>query len=546
MSKYNLRIILVFMAIALVGLISFQFYWIRNAISLGEQRFKQDVLEAMNTVATQLERNEVRDVAFNNFKSKFSFSGLVDVNEDSVEYIESSFEKKVLPRNFIILDDAQEQPEVRLHFETDMANNIIGVEVQNEVQPKLMNREGVVVYGDSLQVLEMNFAELNKQNKQITENIKKVVRKTEMVNTVLYELLMHEKQLSERVAMEDMRKLLNAEFADRGIDLDYEYAIADAEGRVSMRLASYNEDLFDASATYRVNLFPNDVLDTSATLLVFFPNKDSYLFRQIWLSLLSSVLLIGTILFCFAISLQTIVKQKKLSEMKNDFINNMTHEFKTPIATISFAVANIENERVIDQPAQVRKFTHIIKEENKRMNGQVEQVLRAAVADRKAFKFKPESFNLHETINSLSDSFDMQVRALGGNLKRVLNASAAQVYGDPFHLANAIANLLDNAIKYSGSTPEVSISTSSDKAGLYVRVTDNGIGMSSDEQKRVFDQFYRVPTGNLHNIKGFGLGLSYVKAVVEQHQGEVGLQSKPGKGSTFTLYLPYNNPQAHD
>ena len=224
----------------------------------------------------------------------------------------------------------------------------------------------------------------------------------------------------------------------------------------------------------------------------------------------------------------------------------MTHEFKTPIATISFAVANIENDRVIQQPDNIRKFTQIIKEENKRMNGQVEQVLRAAVADRKAFKFKPESFNLHETINTLSDSFELQVSTLGGNLKRVLNASVAQVYGDPFHLANAIANLLDNAIKYSSNAPQVSISTASDKEGMFVHVADSGIGMSNDEQKRVFDQFYRVPTGNLHNIKGFGLGLSYVKAVVEQHQGKVGLQSKLGKGSTFTLYLPYNNPQSHE
>ncbi len=544
MSKYNLHIIAACMAVALVGLISFQFYWINNAISLGKERFRQEALEAMNAVAMQLERNEVRDVAVNNFKSKFSFTGLVDVNEDSVEYIESSFEKKVLPRSFIILDEGDEQPEVRLHFETDMANNIIGVEVKNELEGRMREQEDILVYGDSLRVVEMKIAELNQQNRKITENIKKVVRKSEMVNTVLYELLMHEKALGERVPMEALRGLLDAEFANRGIDLNYEYAIADAEGRVSMRLASYNEDLFQDNATYEVNLFPNDILDTSAKLKVYFYDQQGFLFRQIWVSLFASVLLIATILFCFVFSLQTIRKQKKLSEIKNDFINNMTHEFKTPISTVSLATEALQDPDISSHNDFRQRYLKIISEENNRLGMQVEKVLQIATLDKKDFKLKLDKVNVHEVLQQALANIDLQVQKRGGVLDTNLAAAASVVVADKLHLSNILYNLLDNANKYSPEAPHITVNTKSTKTGIVINIVDRGIGISREAVSRIFDKFYRVPTGNLHDVKGFGLGLAYVKMMVEAHGGLIKVQSEPRRGSNFEVYIPFEYGKA--
>ncbi|MEO1448451.1 MAG: HAMP domain-containing sensor histidine kinase, partial [Bacteroidota bacterium] len=251
--------------------------------------------------------------------------------------------------------------------------------------------------------------------------------------------------------------------------------------------------------------------------------------------------LILVVLGCFWWLTRIIFQQKQLSELKNDFINNMTHEFKTPIATIAFATANIENEKRIHEPEQIRQFTRIIKEENSRMNHQVEQVLRAAVVGRNAFRLKQEPVNLHELINQIADAMEVNIQAAGGVLHRRLNAASAALTGDAFHLANVFSNLLDNARKYTDGPPDVTITSENDPRGIWVKVSDKGVGMTADAARKVFDQFYRIPTGNVHTVKGFGLGLSYAKAIVQQHGGDISVESKPGQGSIFAVFLPFEH-----
>ena len=223
--------------------------------------------------------------------------------------------------------------------------------------------------------------------------------------------------------------------------------------------------------------------------------------------------------------------------MKNNFINNVSHEFKTPIATITFAVANIENEQVLSNPVAVKQFTKVIKDENKRLNTQVEKVLQAAIIDKKALELKKENVNIHLLINKLADAYQLKISERG-NINRIFNASKAEISGDSFHLSNAISNLLDNAIKYSPESIEISIQTENTDKILKISIADKGLGISREQQQLIFEKFYRVPTGNIHNVKGFGLGLTYVKEIVEQHKGTIKVESKLGKGSTFIVELP--------
>lgn len=257
--------------------------------------------------------------------------------------------------------------------------------------------------------------------------------------------------------------------------------------------------------------------------------------------ILGSILVLGFVFVSFWYILSIILEQKKLSELKTDFINNMTHEFKTPIATIDFAVANIENEKILQQPAAILKFIDVIKKENRRMNRQVEQVLEAAIADRKALKLDLDTFDLHELIYQISTTAEVEIKSKQGYISRLLQAKKVEILGDKVQLSNVISNLLDNAQKYSPNPPIITISTTNTADTVTFSVSDQGKGMTAEEQEKVFEKFYRVPTGNLHKVKGFGLGLSYAKAVIEQHGGNITLTSKLGEGSTFTVILPLKN-----
>jgi two-component system phosphate regulon sensor histidine kinase PhoR len=244
------------------------------------------------------------------------------------------------------------------------------------------------------------------------------------------------------------------------------------------------------------------------------------------------------ILFCFAYTISVIFRQKKLSEMKNDFINNMTHEFKTPIATISLASDSIASPRIINEPDKIRRFTDIIRQENKRMNNQVEKVLQMARIDRQDFNLNMADVNMHDVIKNAVEYISLQVEKKDGKVLADLQAEQPVIKGDMTHISNVINNLLDNANKYSPETPEISVATRNVNGGLEVIVSDNGIGISKESKKHIFEKFYRVHTGNLHDVKGFGLGLSYVKAMMDAHKGKVEVKSELGKGSSFVLFFP--------
>ncbi len=272
-------------------------------------------------------------------------------------------------------------------------------------------------------------------------------------------------------------------------------------------------------------------------LRLHFPKENKAIWDSLWVRLAASFFLILISLFCYGFAAQMLTKQRKLDEMKNNFINNVSHELKTPIATITFAVANIENEQVLQNPEAIKQFTKVIREENKRLNAQVEKVLQAAIIDQKELALKRENVDLHLLINQLADAYDLKI-ITQAKITRQLNATKTVLLGDSFHLSNAISNLLDNAIKYSPEVVNISISTENNDKYLKISIEDRGLGIKKEQQKMIFQKFYRVPTGNIHNVKGFGLGLSYVKEIIEKHKGQILVESKVGKGSTFVVELP--------
>lgn len=270
----------------------------------------------------------------------------------------------------------------------------------------------------------------------------------------------------------------------------------------------------------------------------YFPNKNHFIAAQIWEMLGLSILCILLVVGCFAYTIITIRKQKKLAQIKNDFINNMTHELKTPIFSISVASKALGNSKEISQSKKLNKYLNLIKNENKRLQRQVNKVLQMALVDADKSHIEKQEIDLHALIQRVVKNFELILSNQNGAVHFNLNATKHVIRADETHLSNIIHNLIDNAIKYSKNQPDITITTTNKKDGVSFSITDNGIGMNSKTKKHIFDKFYRAQTGDIHDVKGFGLGLSYVKDIVEAHEGWIKLKSKPHQGSKFTIFLP--------
>lgn len=271
---------------------------------------------------------------------------------------------------------------------------------------------------------------------------------------------------------------------------------------------------------------------------VYFPRKIGYLVQHLKIWIFTSIILLLIIIF-FAYTINVILRQKRLSEVKTDFINNMTHELKTPISSISLSSSVLTKESTLQDIEKIKTYARIIKEESERLKKQVDKVLQMSIIDKRNINLDKESIHIHEIIKKCTEGFELLIKEKNGHFKIEMNAEKDQIIADKLHITNIIFNLVDNAIKYSIEEPIIEIQTTDTKSGILIYVKDNGIGIGKENQKFIFDKFYRVPTGNIHNVKGFGLGLYYVKMVVEAHKGKITLESGQEKGITFKIFLPY-------
>lgn len=339
------------------------------------------------------------------------------------------------------------------------------------------------------------------------------------------------------ISNQEVNDIINTSLKKYNIKDKYEYCIVNIYQEPIMFSKPFKPEFFDNSV--KISLTPDqERFRTPETLYLYIVDDKSFILKKMGWMIGASILFTVIIISAFALTVRTMFNQKKLSEIKSDFINNMTHELKTPLATISLAIDALTNEKVIHNSEQVRYYSGMIKDENKRMNKQVEKILQAARIERQDIKLNLQKLNAHDIIQKVADNLSLQIQEKNGTLSLALNAPRFVIEADEVHFSNIIFNLLDNAIKYSKDSLHIDVSTDVVNGMLAIKVKDNGIGMNRETASRVFEKFYRAHTGNIHNVKGFGLGLSYVKATVEAHQGKVSVDSTLGKGSSFTVLLP--------
>jgi two-component system phosphate regulon sensor histidine kinase PhoR len=371
------------------------------------------------------------------------------------------------------------------------------------------------------------------------KDVDKVIQKTAIAKEVFADYLFNERPIRERVEPRFIDSLVRKELATKNIQLNYDFGIGPANPKNSTDwIFASNASIKKQKTQFVAALFPNDLHASGQFLHINFADTNGFIWQTMGLNLLGSGVLLLIMIGCFYIAMMTIIKQKKLAEIKNDFINNMTHEFKTPISTISLATQLIQEEPLAAKSESILRYLGIIKDENIRLGQQVERVLQTAQMEREEIVLKKKLVDVHALIKQVADMNAPLLQTHTGALILHLDAQQSQVMVDEVHLSNVLNNLLDNAIKYSPEAPQVDIQTRSDSQGLHVQVSDQGMGIQKEALSAVFEPFYRVPTGNVHNVKGFGLGLSYVKKIVEAHGGQVHVSSKLGVGSTFEITIP--------
>jgi two-component system, OmpR family, phosphate regulon sensor histidine kinase PhoR len=603
MNKVTLRIIIFLMAISTIGLLGFQLYWIKNAIHVNEERFRQDVHSALNAVAEKLERKEALVIAANKFAPDTPFE--MDQNHGS-EYYAMDYrefflgqldsirsEMKALyqePFNIVLPENIQQEPLIgnrqaptpqlspaarmmQLQQKIDSVMNrqlqsrnhffdfrTIDSMIMQDMRSSFFGQFGYdpqtnspSVYGQERnnaqsqsEIFQKRLKELNQQidsarQERYKEVERKLEQKTELIAGAFDELFLPPKPIEQRLDKVQLDTLLRQELTNKGIDLDYQYGIIN-KGSHQVVMSSFPMADGNPNPGFQVNLFPNDIMGDHHFLSIMFPGQQKYLLNKIMISLTSSAFLMLVIICCFAIAIFTIIRQKKLSEIKNDFINNMTHEFKTPISTVSLACEALQDQEIRKDESFVSRYVNVIRDENTRLGRQVEKVLQAATLEKKDFKLKYENVDLHKIIEKALANVELMVAKREGKIVKKLEARNHEFLSDQVHLTNIIYNLLDNANKYSPEPPQIEIQTRDAPDGILIRISDQGIGMTREVTKKIFEKFYRAPTGNLHDVKGFGLGLTYVKTIVEAFGGTISVTSTPGKGSSFEVYLPKDNP----
>jgi two-component system, OmpR family, phosphate regulon sensor histidine kinase PhoR len=363
--------------------------------------------------------------------------------------------------------------------------------------------------------------------------------------------LLRPSTVAQRYTPFEIQEKLTAAFLKEGLNkVRYEFAVVQTTTTSPELVSSgYLTEPFDSTKDKQYYfplgpaLNPAYPLATEEGLVLVIKDLKKYILSTSYLSMIGSVVFVLIIMFAFFITVRALLNQKKLSEIKTDFINNMTHEFKTPLATISLAVDALRNEKVMNDREKLTYFSGIIKDENKRMNKHVETILQAALADRNEFTIKQEELHVHPLIQRTLDNFNLQLQEKGADLEVKLNAKNDVISGDETHFGNLLNNLVDNAIKYSKDKLCLKVTTHSTHKTLLIKIEDNGIGMAREAVKRIFEKFYRAYTGNVHNVKGFGLGMSYVKTVIDAHKGNIKVESALGKGTSFTIDVPLAKEQ---
>lgn len=506
MDKNKFLLIVILTVVSMVSILLVQFSWISQINELNNERFEKDINDVLFTVNQKLEEREILILTRENLEAKFKISRSNETG--GVELIESIFSKKT------IQDDEIETKQNSLQFDLESSNK--NVDSDDNINASILVEDFNEVTVDTL----------------IQKQIDKVLDRSEMIQIILNKLLTGDRNIKTELNKNSIEKLIKTSLKQKNINIDFEYLLLDNEK--NNILLSNTEDDKILKSNFSISLFQNDLIDSNLVLFLDFPLKNSYLRDNNIYSLAFSFIFILLIALSFYYVVVKAFQLKKLSEIKNDFIDNMTHELKTPISTISLAC-----EAMIDNKKNKNDYVKIIDEENKRLGHQVERVLNIARTEKQSYKIDKSSVNIHEIIEESINVFRFKLEKKGGKIVNKLNAENPIINGNKSHLVNVFNNLIENGIKYSKDKPVIIIESRNDKSSMEISIKDNGIGIKKNNLDKIFDKFYREPQGNIHNVKGFGLGLSYVKNIVDKLNAKIFVKSKYGHGSVFTLKFNY-------
>ena len=384
---------------------------------------------------------------------------------------------------------------------------------------------------------ESSISEAAKSMQEIIRNI--YVYQRALLDEVVYNILYtaSDKPLKERINFKMLDQDIRAELLNNGISIPYHFKVNTSDGREVYRCPDYTDE--GEENTYTQVLFRNDPHSKMGVVNIHFPDMSSYIFSSVKF-MIPALIFTGVLLITFIFTIVVIFRQKRFSEMRNDFINNMTHEFKTPISSISLAAQMLKDDTITKSPTMLSHLSGVIVDETKRLRFQVEKVLQMSMFDHKKVTFKKRDLELNEPVEGVINTFTLKVEASGGKIDSSLAATSSKVYVDEMHLTNVVFNLMDNAVKYKKEDVDIhlNVRTWNDATHVYLSIADNGIGIKKENLKKIFEKFYRVHTGNRHDVKGFGLGLAYVKQIVDLHKGTIHAESELGKGTKFIIKLP--------
>ena len=505
MKNLRLKYAVIVLAASILAIIITQFYWISASYDIKEELFARSVNEAM----------------INSVKKLQSFR-VVSLMEDAV--VNDTITKVILKKDLsgngsnkqvttsVWLSDSDDFRLSSCSDKESLPDDILKREVKAIILPK-----GCGSVNDSTSTVFVKHVV-----KQVISEFNSDVPVEDYINK------------------EKIKMVLLKELSDKNINTGFEFSVVDDKDSHKLKICSGGFTKEMLNGANRVRLFPENLVTKSDYLVVAFPSKTRYILGSLWLSLFLTLALTTRIIITFVFTLRNFIRHNRLLQIKDDFVNNMTHELKTPIATINLAADSLTNEKVISDQEQIKFFANAIKQENLRMNRHVEQVLQLSLIENNSFSAEPEKADLNSLINSEVWRFAIAAQAKNGNIDYTPCCANSEAYIDVTYFQHAISNLFDNAIRYTERAPDIKVILRKVDDNYIISVSDNGIGIDPAYKHKIFEKFFRVPTGNLHNVKGFGLGLSYVNAVVNAHNGIIKVHSVPGEGSTFTITIPVN------
>lgn len=520
MSKRLFISLILLMSISLIGIIAVQVYWIKSTIEIRENQFSNDVKYALAKVSENIQKREINDY----YKT---FAPLLD---------SARMAKKGIIKNLFYSKIDTSTNEIFTYRQSILENNF------KSPLTNLQLATDTLSFNSYLSETTKEFSRyhnLSKDISQITPE-QKFVSVGKMINLAKIQLedffkgIAPRKPVYKRISKNELKLNLDYELGQRGINTNYEFGVYDDAFPTKIKS---NLFVLKGNKTYKVPLFIEDNGATNFYLYVSFPKKEAYILAAISKILTLGAFFILIIAFAYVSAIYQLIKQKQISQIKTEFINNMTHEFKTPIATINLALDAIKNPKIISDKDKIMNYINMIREENKRMLTQVENVLRISQLEKNQLDISKEIVDVSDLLDEAITHVYLIVMDKQGYINTHFDATLDEIHGNPFHLKNVFINILDNAIKYSEDAPKIDIYTETKGNEIFIKFIDQGIGMNKTVQKQVFNKFYREQTGNIHSVKGHGLGLSYVKKIVEYHGGTVTVESEKGKGSTFTVKL---------